>query len=314
MSLQFDTNSVKPNERRAYWQEVVCNTFVRLDCTFPDPLFHGQLDAHQIGDLSVVDVCASGQGVIRDRRRIANSDKEFILVSLAHEGRSQVLQEGREAVLDAGDFTVYDTRQPYRLHFEGAFRQTIVQIPRTSLSRRLGNIEYLTALPMSRKNPLDRLAFDFLNGLMLLDGQLDPAQSNRLAEQGLDLLAMALSERGKHEAPQGSKRTALLFRIKNHIQEHLTDTQLCLASVSQQFGISVRYINSLFQEEHTSFGRHLLATRLHHCADCLRDPVLAHARINEIAYRWGFTDMAYFSRVFKTRYGMSARDYRHSQP
>ncbi|MBH0138728.1 AraC family transcriptional regulator, partial [Pseudomonas syringae pv. tomato] len=66
---------------------------------------------------------------------------EFVLVSLALEGRAQVSQEGREAVLEVGDFAIYDTRRPYRLHFDCAFRQTVVQIPRKSLQQRLCNLE-----------------------------------------------------------------------------------------------------------------------------------------------------------------------------
>lgn len=33
-------------------------------------------------------------------------------------------------------------------------------------------------------------------------------------------------------------------------------------------------------------------------------------QISEIAYQWGFSDMAYFSRAFKIRYNLSPRDYR----
>lgn len=310
MSRYFDTHSVAPKERPAFWQEVVCNTFVQLDCSFPNrERFHGRLQAHECGELSVVEVSASEQIVVRDARRIAYSDNEFVLVSLAHEGRAQVVQEDRQASLEVGDFAIYDTRRPYQLHFDGAFRQTVVQIPRASLQRRLGNIEYLTALPLSRKNPLDRLVFDFFSGLAQLDDQ-SAALQHRLAEQGMDLLAMALSERGKGQALPGSRRNALLFRIKDHVLARLADSELSLATVSAHFAISTRYINSLFQQEQTSFGRYLLAARLRHCARDLREPSLTGTQITEIAYRWGFTDMAYFSRVFKARYERSAREYR----
>lgn len=310
MSTRFDTYSVALKERPAFWQEVVCNTFVQLDCSFPNQeQFHGHLQAHECGELSIVDVCASAQSVVRDARRIAYSDNEFVLVSLAHEGRARVVQEDREALLEVGDFAIYDTRRPYQLHFDGAFRQTVVQIPRASLHRRIGNIEYLTALPLLRKNPLNRLAFDFLAGLSHLDGQLEGVQ-HRLAEQGMDLLAMALSEQGKGQALRGSRRNALLFRIKDHVSARLADTDLSLASVSAHFGISARYVNNLFQQEQTSFGRYVLAARLRRCARDLRESALAGTQISEIAYRWGFTDMAYFSRVFKAHYERSAREYR----
>ncbi|WP_431036958.1 helix-turn-helix domain-containing protein [Pseudomonas yamanorum] len=311
MSIQFTTDNVLPRERSAYWQEVVCNTFVPLECRLPTPeAFEGRLQASRLGELLVVDISASQQTVVRDAQRISFSPEEFVLVSLVREGRSQVLQEGRVAELEAGDFAIYDTRRPYRLLFDGAFRQTVVRIPRASLQRRLGNLEYLTALPLSRNNPLERLVFDFFNGLAALSGQLPCDQQTRLSDQSLDLLVMALAERGRQQAPQGSRRTALLFRIKDHVQAHLGSADLSLAEVSACFGISSRYVNSLFQQEQTSFGRYLLASRLRRCSRDLQDPALASRQVSEIAYRWGFSDMAHFSRVFRAQYGKPPREYR----
>lgn len=311
MSMQFNTDSVAPKERSAYWQEVVCNTFVPLECQFAAPeAFQGRLRVSRLGELTVVDVSAQQQTVVRDANRIGFGHEDYVLLSLARQGRSLVVQEGREALLDAGDFAIYDTRRPYRLHFDGAFHQTVVQIPRASLQQRLGNLEYLTALPMSRTNPFERLAFDFLLGLSGLDGQLDEPQRLRLGGQGLDLLAMALSERGKSVLTQGSRRTALLFRIKDYVQARLGNAEMDLAEVSAHFGITSRYVNSLFQQEETSFGRYVLVSRLQACARDLREPALARRQIGEIAYRWGFGDMAYFCRVFKGQFGVAAREYR----
>lgn len=143
--------------------------------------------------------------------------------------------------------------------------------------------------------------FDFFSGLVALDGQLSDTQQTRLSDQGLDLLAMAMAERGRQQAPSSSRRAALLFRIKDHVQMHLGNPELSLAEISSRFGISSRYVNSLFQQEHTPFGRYLLATRLKQCARDLRDRALASRQISEIAYRWGFSDMAQFSRVFRAQ-------------
>ncbi|KPX46640.1 AraC family transcriptional regulator [Pseudomonas syringae pv. helianthi] len=310
MSIYFDTHSIAPRERADFWQEVVCNTFVPLDCAFSDrQSFHGRLRSHSVATLALVDVQSCEQTVVRDATRIARSDDEFVLVSLALEGQAQVSQEGRDAVLKVGDFAIYDTRRPYRLHFDSAFRQTVVQIPRNSLQQRLCNLEYLTALSMSRDNPLNGLVFDFFTGLAALENRVDATQQMRITEQGLDLLAMALSERVKGQI-QGSRRSGLLLCIKDHIQANLSDTALSLDSVSARFGVSTRYISSLFQDEETSFGRYLLASRLQRCATDLREPLLVNRQIGEIAWRWGFSDVAHFSRVFRQQYGMPARAYR----
>ncbi|SDI21628.1 Helix-turn-helix domain-containing protein [Pseudomonas flavescens] len=310
MTIIYDTRSVAPAERLAYWQEVVCDTFVQLDCVTGDPgQFEGRLLAGSVADLDLVAVSGSPQQVLRTPQRIARSEREFVLLSLAHEGRFMVHQDGREGHLEAGGLAIYDTRSPYELHFDGAFRQTVVRIPREALQRRLDRLEYLTALPLSRHDPLARLAFDFLSGLGELQA-LDHTRQSLLAEQGLDLLAMALAERGRDQVPGQVRQTALLFRVKAHIQARLASPDLSLTEVAQQFGVSTRYINSLFQAEGSSFGRHVLGMRLQRCARDLRSPQLAAKRVNDIAYRWGFNDSSHFCRVFRERFGMTARAYR----
>ncbi|MGD9922536.1 MAG: helix-turn-helix domain-containing protein, partial [Pseudorhodoplanes sp.] len=40
------------------------------------------------------------------------------------------------------------------------------------------------------------------------------------------------------------------------------------------------------------------------------DPALAGRTITEIAFGWGFNDAAHFSRIFRGRFGCSARELR----
>lgn len=50
--------------------------------------------------------------------------------------------------------------------------------------------------------------------------------------------------------------------------------------------------------------------RLARCAADLRDGSQDHLPITEIAFRWGFSDAAHFSRAFKQQFGVAPRDYR----
>ncbi|KTC43662.1 AraC family transcriptional regulator [Pseudomonas sp. ABAC61] len=313
MLTRFDTDDIRPHERQAFWQEVVCATFVPLECRIGAGVdFDGRLQAHDLDVLTVVDIRASRQLVRRDRHCISRSPEEYVLINLAQEGCSQVIQDGRDAVLEQGDFAIYDTRQPYELRFCGDFHQTVLQVPYQALRERISNIEQLTALALSRKDPVARLAFDYLTGLARLDDDISIESRRRLTQQGLDLLATALAERGKGIIQPSTRRTALLYRIKNHVRANLADSELSLTGVAAAFGVTPRYINSLFQDEQASFGRFLLGARLQACAEQLRSNAQQSALISTLAYRSGFTDMAYFSRVFKARFGCSARDFRHA--
>lgn len=306
----FDTGQVRCHERTSYWQESVCDTFVSLECRpHRADSFSGRLVIQPFSDINLVDVTASGQTVLRTRDRIARSDNEFVLVSLALGGKCIITQGGREAVLDAGSFAVYDTRHPYELRFEGGFRHTVVQIPRAMMQNRLTGLEYLTAIRLSRANTLERITFDFL---LALTDLREHTESRRLQfqDQALDLLSKSLADRGCTSVPDNTRGTALLFRIKEHVYSYLGDSEMSLSSVAAYFGVTPRYVNSLLHHEGSSFGRFVLAARLERCARAMSQFEQRNKQISEIAYQWGFSDMAYFSRAFKCRYNFSPRDYR----
>ncbi|MCV9878540.1 AraC-like ligand-binding domain-containing protein [Brenneria izbisi] len=308
---RFDTDSVAMHERKDYWREVVCETFVPLHCEFlKHDAFSGRIQVQNLASISLVDVSASRQKVLRNKQEIARSREEFILLSMVLSGRSLVVQGGREALLTPGDFALYDTRSPYELHFDGAFRQMVVQIPRAELHRRVAGLEYLTALTLSANRPMEKLTFDFLHGLWSVHHSLGEAPQLHLKEQALDLLGMVLAERVPRSLPEKPTNMALLYRMKMAIQDRLSDPQLSLTVLASMFGISTRYASMLFESESTTFGRYLLHCRLERCARELRAPAQRQRKINEIAFHWGFSDISYFSRVFKQRFGMSAREFR----
>jgi len=71
-----------------------------------------------------------------------------------------VYQDGREAVVSAGQFTIYDTRVPTRLRFDNSFSQTILQMPRKLLQQRIGRVDMLTADHFSSDRPLESLVYE----------------------------------------------------------------------------------------------------------------------------------------------------------
>jgi AraC-like DNA-binding protein len=129
------------------------------------------------------------------------------------------------------------------------------------------------------------------------------------------LVSMALSERlAGRPLASSTHRSALLYRLKDHIRTHLADPELCLGDTAAALGISPRYVNDLLADEATSFQRYVLTERLARCKRDLASPMLAHRHVSEIAFAWGFNDQSHFGRVFREHFGMSPRDWRHRRP
>jgi len=249
--------------------------------------------------------------VLRTPSRIARASEDFVLVTLGTSGVNGVFQDGREAIVSAGQFVIYDTTRPYELRFDDSFSQTIFQMPRKLLQQRIGSFDTLTATTFSGDRPLERLAYEFLLGMSKTIDHVDPATAARLLDQGLDLVAMTFAERiRERSADQSFHRSALLYRLKNYILTHLRDPELSMPRAAAAIGISPRYASDLMAAEQTSFRGYVQTQRLERCKRDLADPAHHARHIGEIAFAWGFNDLAHFSRIFKQRFGVSPREWR----
>jgi len=315
MPALFTTDDAPTHRRLALWQDIVCDVFVQLDCKSDlGTAFHGAIASSQVGPAKCSTVSSSRQRVLRTPSRIARATEDFVLFALGRHGAGAVLQDGRETVIQPGEFAFYDTTRPYELRFDDDFTQTIFQVPRVMLHRRFAGSEPLTATSFTPDRPVERLASQFIAGLSEVADRLDDDTATRLADQAVDLLAMAMSERlGRPALASSTHRSALLYRLKAHVLAHLPNPDLGLAETAAALGISSRYINSLFADEDTSFQRFVLAQRLERCKRDLVSPTHAHRHISEIAFAWGFNDLSHFGRVFREHYGMSPRDWRHGR-
>jgi AraC-like DNA-binding protein len=312
VAVVLNTSSSVPDRRLAVWQDIVCDTFVGLDCRSDmHEAFWGAVSQSAVGPATFTRVDSCAQRVFRTPSRIARASQDYVLVALGNSGVNGVYQDGREAIVTAGQFVIYDTTRPYELRFDDSFSQTILQMPRKLLQQRIGAFDALTATTFSSDRPLEGLAYEFLVSMSKVIDHVDPATATRLLDQGLDLIAMAFAERMHQRSPdQSVHRSALLYRLKNTILTQLSDPELSMSGVAAAIGISPRYASDLMADEQISFRSYVQSQRLERCKRDLSDPAHAARHVSDVAFAWGFNDLAHFSRIFKQRFGASPREWR----
>jgi AraC-binding-like domain len=135
----WSTAEVHLRDRLAYWVDAVCHTLVRVDCTPQrDRPFFGEIRADMTGDVLVCKASSTAQVITRSLRQIAREPRDDAPVCVQLAGRCIVSVDGRDLALRPGEFMVHDGSQPFQILFDGDFAQTILQVPRTALLRRLG--------------------------------------------------------------------------------------------------------------------------------------------------------------------------------
>lgn len=140
------------------------------------------------------------------------------------------------------------------------------------------------------------------------------ADTARLANTTVDLITTVLAHNLDTDdaatTPKNHRRE-LQSRIHAYIQRHLANPGLTPETVAAAHQISVRYLHQLFRDQGLTVAGWIRQSRLERCRRDLTDPQTRSRPIRAIAARWGLTDAAHFSRLFRTTYGMAPSDYRH---
>ncbi|KAB2939486.1 MAG: helix-turn-helix domain-containing protein [Hyphomicrobium sp.] len=141
---------------------------------------------------------------------------------------------------------------------------------------------------------------------------LQPAEAERIGEQLLDLVALALAAQGRREESPAlsAARAVALLQLRSAIEARLDDPSLDPETAAAAAGISVRYANAILAEQGMSLQRLIVARRLERCRLDLENPQRAHLTVSEIAYGWGFSDTSHFNRRFKAAFGCTPSECR----
>jgi len=312
MATVYSTREVHPRDRLSYWLEVATKGFVRHAFrSHVGSAFQGRVSLGSLAELGVAAFVCDAAEVSRTAQDIARADSDDLLISQQLSGKVVVVQDGRQAVNEKGSFVLLDTRRPFSELFETRTKTMVLKISREALEARLGSVASFTARTMAADNPIAGLASGFLSMLLTRLDTLDGPVAAKIAEQALDLVALAFSaETQQSGSSLSSSRATTLLRLKSVIESRLHEPDLKPAAVAAETGIGVRYANALLSAEGTSLERHILDRRLERCRRALEDPRQAHRTIGEIAFAWGFSDLSHFTRRFKAEYGVAPGEYR----
>ncbi|HKZ96025.1 MAG TPA: helix-turn-helix domain-containing protein [Hyphomicrobiaceae bacterium] len=312
MTITYSTSTVHPRDRVAYWREVATRAFVRHEFSSScGPTFIGSIRSGSLAGLGVTayecDPCEVGRTALD----IARDDSDHCFLCLQLDGRGVFTQEGRQAVVERGCFVLVDSRRSYTTGYQTQTRAITLTIPRHALEARLGSVAGLTARKLDARGPVAGLASAFLAMLPARIDAIDGPAASKIAEQTLDLVALAFSaETEKGAVALSSARAVALLRLKSAIEASLGNPLLKPAAAAAAAGISVRYANALLAQEGSSVERYLLDRRLERCRRALEDPAQAHRTIGDIAFSWGFSDLSHFGRRFRATFGFTPSDYR----
>jgi AraC-like DNA-binding protein len=316
MHQTVSTDSVEPSRRLAFWTDMVCNTYVQLDCdaTSGMSVIEGHIDAETLATLQLSRVTATPQIVRRTAAKIARASEDYFLVSIQTQGQGVIVQDGRAARLAPGDFALYDSTRPYELHFDAPFQQYVLRLPGPTLRTALRDTQSLTANTVSGQRGAGHLMIGMIETLAADIGTLAPESAAAVAESVTQILIAGLAGLPAARQQAVSHLTAYhREQIRACARARLRDPALSVAGIAAQLHLSPSTLHRAWAGEPCSIAEWIWSQRLDAARRDLCDPSLAARSVSDIAFSWGFNDAAHFSRAFRARFGCSARELRAGQ-
>lgn len=271
--------------------------------------FRAEVVTADLGPVRLVDLDTPAGECFRDARSVRAGDEELWQVDLLSRGHVRVEQGRDTTVLGAGDLILLDPARPVR-YASTASRHVTMLLPRRSLRLPARDAERLagTRIPGDR-GPGALVAGLARDATRSLTG-FRPEEAARSAAAVIELLSVALGARlGETAGPVPGE--ALRARITGYVEGRLGDPGLGPAQVAAAHHMSVRNLHRLFEDQPLTVAALIRRRRLERCH---ADLATGTRTVAAAATRWGFTDPAHFSRLFKAAYGYNASALTSSTP
>lgn len=241
----------------------------------------------------------------RRRPQLSRSESAYFGFCFELRGQEVIRQGDNEAVLRVGDFVMWDSECEMEFRVPQPLHKLTLLIPKPRLKVLLGDAEQYAGMVVSSSGKTDGIAGEALRRLARDFPAIKEAETSAVLDPVLSLLSATLmTRRAPSKASRGHQDSFRSFC--RTIERNLCDSELTPAAVAAEHVVSLRYLHLVFAEQGTTFGKFLRRTRL---ARCHRELLQLHPgkTITQIAFRWGFNDMAHFSRSFKAEFGSSPR-------
>lgn len=279
------------------------------------------LAAVQAGAIDVLRYSGLGeQWGSRDESLIRDDGADYYVICAPTSARLTIQQNGCDADLHQGSFTIVSTSRPFRARIrpeseQRAFSAVHVRMPGPLVRRCIPNIDALCGREVPALPGSSRMMLSLFELALTEIPHLSGEGRTRFGRNLLEVFSqVAIPLASDDEAPRVSRGGARerTFRIaRAFIAAQLSDPALDPRRVAEHCGVSTRFLHACFETlSDRSVAQTIRESRLDACRQALSNPALRQRTVIQIAGDWGFDDPAHFCRLYKAHFGRTPREER----
>jgi AraC-like DNA-binding protein len=307
---RFSTAPFRPHERVAAWREVFGRTVLNIDIApRSSEAFHASAVISCAPNFGLLQASTSAVNQANSRNLIAGDDVTFGVVATSRWGAAQL---GRSTDAYPGDGALMSNGDVGAITLPSNCRYFCLCIPRATIAPLVPDIGEAFGRRIPASNPALRMLVRYLELARAENVLITPELCTAFTDHVRDLLALAVGATRDAEelATTRGLSAARLHAVKEDIRKNLGRADLSVHSIAASHRVSVRYVQKLFEDNGCTFTQFVMEQRLDAAYKALAAP--SSAPINTIAYDLGFSDLSYFNRTFRRRYGCTPSDVRNA--
>ncbi|MEK9281533.1 MULTISPECIES: AraC family transcriptional regulator [unclassified Bradyrhizobium] len=263
-----------------------------------------------IGDIALAVPEGASAQYSRTQGSLADGSDDLVLIS-AHAGLVRIGQNGRTIELAPSQMMLADMSVSGTVGHTDEDRFTTIRMPRRALLEISPRAEDKLSQVLS-DGAVAETIFRY-HALAADHGpHLDAVGQRLTALHMIDLVGLLLGTDAEHAnlARGRGQAAARLDLMRADVMSALNRNDLCLSEVAARYGLSPRQAQRLFEQAGTTFTEFVLEQRLLLARKLLGDPRAKARKISDIAHSAGFSDLSYFNRAFRKRFGATPSELR----
>ncbi len=270
-----------------------------------------RLATTRLGRCQMTDIRARAHGVLGERVVRNSYDIDAVKVIMQVEGLTRFKQNGERRLLGPGGLLMYDPTRSYALLNTTSVHQVVFQVPREMFAD-CGLARLIH--PHLFEREVEGLPYIVASVLAATAREIDALAESartRIGDTLTRLIATLVSgDGGLDHSGDAAPLEILRGRVTEFIDENLGNPELSIDMVTAALKCSKRYIHRAFEGTGTTPERYMWEARLEQCRQDLLSSQKRLWTISEIAFACGFNSSAHFSRAFRSRFGMTPREFR----
>jgi AraC-like DNA-binding protein len=305
----FTTDSLPEQDRLPVWREEFGRTIVHVEI---EPVSEEPVQAAAtlgaIQDLRWMKFRGSAMRFHRTRAMAAAAGGDHIGLIINRDDGSPLSHCNRELTLDDGDACAVFIDEPGMIEGRG---HAGLLLERRPLSLRLKNVGDIAVNRIAADTDALKLLVGYINALPAQLSIRSVQLQRLIVDHIYELAALAIDPRRlSDENSLSATAAARLELAMAYLRKHFDFPGLTISTVASNQNISPRYLQRLVETTGSTFSEHLNELRLQRAFALLSDARYQKKQIGEIALRSGFSDVSYFNRMFRKRFGETPRGVR----